>query len=44
MAKNAGAYSIFVLTGHGTKHKAELSSKPDYIANNLYEAAFWIKK
>ncbi|MFA5410924.1 MAG: HAD-IIIA family hydrolase [Candidatus Omnitrophota bacterium] len=39
MAKKAGAHSVFLLAGHGTKHKKELSSQPDHIANDLYEAA-----
>lgn len=42
MAKMASVHSVFLLTGHGAKHKEELFSQPDYIANNLYEAALWI--
>jgi phosphoglycolate phosphatase-like HAD superfamily hydrolase len=42
MAYNIGMHSIFVLTGHGTKHKKELLRQPDYIARDLYEAALWI--
>jgi histidinol-phosphate phosphatase family protein len=42
MAEKAGARSIYLLTGHGIKHRGELSFQPDYIANNLYEAALWI--
>lgn len=42
MAKKVGAHSVFLLTGHGAKHKEELSSQPDYIAYNLYEATVWI--
>ena len=43
MAKKAGTHSVFLLTGHGIKHKEELLSQPDHIANNLYEEALWVK-
>ncbi len=43
MAKKAGAYSIYLLTGHGIKHKNELTVQPDHIADNLYQAALWIR-
>jgi histidinol-phosphate phosphatase family protein len=43
MAKNAGARSIFLLTGHGIKHRGELSFQPDYVAADLYGAALWIR-
>lgn len=43
MAKRIGAHSIFLLTGHGTKHKGELTAQPDHIADNLYQAALWIR-
>jgi len=43
MAKRVGAHSVFLLTGHGIKHKEELLCQPDHIANNLYEAALWIR-
>lgn len=40
---NAGAGgSVYLLTGHGKKHAAELSVKPDFIARDIYEAAVWI--
>ncbi len=40
MGKNAGCKTIYVLTGHGEKHKNNLNNiKPDFIAKNLYEAA-----
>lgn len=42
MAQTVGAGSIYVLTGHGEKHKVELSVEPDLVSNNLYEAANWI--
>ena len=42
--QRVGATSIYVLTGHGQKHRAELIDidPPDFIANNLYEASLWI--
>ncbi len=43
MAKRTGVHSVFLLIGHGTKHREELSSQPDYIADNIYETALWIK-
>jgi len=42
MAHIVRATSVYVLSGHGKKHKEELQIKPDFIANDLYEAAFWI--
>lgn len=42
MAQAVGANAIYVLTGHGEKHKKELLSKPDFICNNLPEATVWI--
>jgi histidinol-phosphate phosphatase family protein len=43
MAGRVDAHSIFLLTGHGIKHKSELTAQPDYIADNLYQAALWIR-
>ncbi len=42
--QQVGATSIYVLTGHGEKHKDELTDidPPDFIAKNLYEATMWI--
>jgi histidinol-phosphate phosphatase family protein len=39
-----GAKGIYVLTGHGKKHREDLVNikPPDLIANNLYEATLWI--
>lgn len=37
-AKNAGLKSVLVKTGYGGKDK-KFNVKPDYIVNNLYEAA-----
>jgi histidinol-phosphate phosphatase family protein len=42
LGKNAGTKTIFLLTGHGQKHKEEITNQPDFIANNLLEAARWI--
>ena len=42
MAKDVNASSIYVLTGHGVKHRKELIVQPDCISNNLYEASQWI--
>lgn len=39
MGRNAGCKTVFVLTGHGKKHKDCLAIKPDSIAKNLLEAA-----
>jgi len=44
LGKNANCKTIYLLTGHGKKHKEELTQKPDLIANNLLEAAQWIIK
>jgi D-glycero-D-manno-heptose 1,7-bisphosphate phosphatase len=44
MAKRCGARSVYLLTGHGAKHRGELISKPDHIATDLYEAAVWIDR
>jgi phosphoglycolate phosphatase-like HAD superfamily hydrolase len=43
MAKRVGAGAIYVLTGHGIKHKKDLSIEPNFICENLYEAAIRIK-
>ena len=37
---NAG--TVYLLTGHGQKHKKEMVVNPDHIAENLYGAATWI--
>ena len=44
LGKNAGCKTIYLLTGHGKKHKEEMKEKPNFIANNLLEAAQWIIK
>ena len=47
MGKNAGCKTVYLLTGHGEKHKKELDGKgikPDFISKNIYEAAKFIIK
>ncbi len=44
---NAGCKAIYVLSGHGEKHRHELAEqniKPDYIAQNILDAAEFIMK
>ncbi len=43
-AKNAGAKSVLVLTGHGKKHLPNMKTEPDYVAENIFQAAKWIIK
>lgn len=42
MASRAGASSVYLLTGHGKKHLEELTIKPTFIADDIYEASLWI--
>ncbi len=42
MAKKVGAKSVYLLTGHGEKHRNELLIKPEFIATDLYKATIWI--
>ncbi|MCK4234709.1 HAD family hydrolase [candidate division WOR-3 bacterium] len=42
MGKKKGLRTILVLTGYGRVTKENV--KPDYIAKNLLDAAFWIRK
>lgn len=42
MANKVGAGSVYLLTGHGKRHRQELLIMPDYIADNLYMANEWI--
>ncbi|MBP7604006.1 MAG: HAD family hydrolase [Spirochaetes bacterium] len=42
MGRNAGSRTVYLLTGHGERHKGELVIPPDHIAGNLAEAAEWI--
>jgi D-glycero-D-manno-heptose 1,7-bisphosphate phosphatase len=43
MAIAAGARSVYVLTGHGEKHRSELYVHPDLLCESIYEAARWIR-
>lgn len=43
MAHKVDAKSIYLLTGHGQKHRKELVLAPDFIADNLYEAVSYIE-
>lgn len=42
MGRRMGARTIYLLTGHGIRHKDELAANPDKICSDLYEAAMWI--
>jgi D-glycero-D-manno-heptose 1,7-bisphosphate phosphatase len=42
MAVVAESKSVYVLTGHGEKHRAELRQRPDYLALDIFQAAQWI--
>jgi D-glycero-D-manno-heptose 1,7-bisphosphate phosphatase len=41
LARNAGAWGIYVLTGHGAKHREELSTET-VVVPGILEAAKWI--
>ena len=41
MGKKAGCKTIYLLTGHGEKHRMELK-EADLIAHDMYEAAKWV--
>lgn len=38
MAHQSGTKSIYVLTGHGIKHKDDLALKPNFVRNHIYDA------
>lgn len=42
MGKTVGARTVYLLTGHGIKHHDELCVRPNYIADDLWEATAWI--
>ncbi len=42
LARNVGAREILVLTGYGQKSREKI--RPDYIAQDLYQAVKWILK
>ncbi len=44
LGKNTNCKTIYLLTGHGKKHKEAIKNTPDFTANNLLEAAKWILK
>jgi hypothetical protein len=44
MAYTVGASSVYLLTGHGKKHLQELTIKPTFIANDIFEGSFWIMR
>lgn len=44
IGSNIDIKTIYVLTGHGGKHADQLKAIPDHIAEDLYQAALWIKK
>lgn len=41
---HAGMRTVYMLTGHGTKHRDHLEQDPDFIAADLYQAAVWIRE
>ena len=43
MAIDVGAKSVYVITGHGEKHRSELKRQPNYIAENVFAATKWIQ-
>lgn len=43
MAIDVGAKSVYVITGHGEKHRSELKRQPNYIAENVFAATEWIQ-
>lgn len=42
MGRRAKAHTVYLLTGHGAKHRGELLITPEHTAANLFEAAQWI--
>ena len=42
MGQARGARGIYLLTGHGRKHRDELITAPDYIADDLFSACDYI--
>jgi len=42
MGAAVGASSVYVLTGHGEKHRNELKMQPDLVAKDLYQSVNWI--
>ena len=44
LGKNSGCKAIYLLTGHGKKHKADLKVEPDLTAENLRQAVEFVIK
>jgi D-glycero-D-manno-heptose 1,7-bisphosphate phosphatase len=44
MAHRAGTGSVYVLSGHGNKHRHEILQGPDIVVEDIYMAARWIVK
>ncbi len=44
MGHKAGIKTIYMLTGHGEKHKKDQKHKPDLVTYDILEAAKWIIK
>jgi histidinol-phosphate phosphatase family protein len=42
MGKSAGTKTVYVLSGHGEKHREEMACSPNYVAKDLYAASLWI--
>jgi D-glycero-D-manno-heptose 1,7-bisphosphate phosphatase len=42
MALGAGSKGVYLLTGHGRKHRGELAAMPHHITDDLLMAATWI--
>ncbi|MGR3219075.1 MAG: HAD hydrolase-like protein [Candidatus Anammoxibacter sp.] len=42
MAHKVGSGSVYILTGHGKKHRKELVVKPDFIAKDIHRGVIWI--
>lgn len=44
MGSCAGAKTVYLLSGHGNKHRNEMLIQPDRISEDLYGASKWILK
>lgn len=42
LARNAGAKSVLVLTGHGAEEAKKLCAPPDYTAKDILDAVSWV--
>ncbi len=43
LAQNLGATAVLVRTGYGAEHERDKTPHPDYVADNLYDAALRIQ-